>query len=161
MRKRSRQDRLGQLQSLAAGIEQDVSLAPLVIGGVEYDRAALIARLQTSIDAETAVDQKRSELNQALAECRSLRKNEASFLYALRSLTLIIHGHSPVALSRYGLAPHKENPKRTGEQRVLMQAKNLATRKKRGTLGAKKKRAIKGNVAGVVITPVRGREDDE
>jgi hypothetical protein len=58
------------------------------------------------------------------------------------------------ALADLGLKPPKARAPLTAEQKAAAKAKAKATRIARGTTGPKAKKAIKGNVTGVQITPV-------
>jgi hypothetical protein len=59
----------------------------------------------------------------------------------------------PATLADFGLAPRKSNAK-TVQTKATAVAKNLATRKARGTMGKKQKASIKGHVTGIIVTPV-------
>jgi hypothetical protein len=157
-RKRARADLFAQLTALAAGLAKNPAVQT-IFESEPYSAAELGARLQLSVDAEAAVLTKKAELADAIKSARGLRKTELGFVNFIRSLTKFRHTGNATALAEYGMTPPKKNPKRTTEQKLLMKAKNKATREKRGTLGPKKKKAIKGNVTGVVIKPVvRGEE---
>jgi hypothetical protein len=136
---------------------------PVMIAGTTYTTAQLQARVQTSLDAETQVLTAETELNDARASCERVRKSERGFLLTLASLMKSQYGDSELPLAELGLRPKKKPGKRTNEQRLVMSAKNRATRQERGTMSKKQKKAIKGNVTGVVITPIvrKGTDEDE
>src|ERR1700678_2788669 len=143
---------IAKLQNLATGLAKYPIKHTTILAGRDYSTAQLAARLQESIDAEVLVQTKKAELREALAACKKTRKREATFLDQLKSVTITRYGNASAVLQDHGLELKKPNPKRTTEQRLLMKAKNQATRKMRGTLGPKKKKAITGNVTGVIVT---------
>jgi hypothetical protein len=65
-----------------------------------------------------------------------------------------VAGNGTDALAVYGIPPLKARKPLTSEQLAAATAKRDATRKARGTTGKKEKKAIKGAVTGVVVTPV-------
>jgi hypothetical protein len=151
---------IGQLRMLAKGLAKYPPSQPMNLEQVEYDAAAIIQRIQVSIAAEVDVQRKAAALHASVAKCAEIRESEAEFLSAVKLLTLLRLKKNLPALAEHGLSPPKPNPKRTTEQRLLMTAKNHATRKKRGTLSKKQKKAIKGDVTGVTVTPVVRRDDE-
>ena len=67
--------------------------------------------------------------------------------------------HSSEALAEFGLEPKKKRRPATAEEVLVSAAKLRATRAERRTMGKRQKAAIKGNVTGVVITPVTAPTD--
>jgi hypothetical protein len=72
---------------------------------------------------------------------------------AMKTVLVSKYGKSSTKLLKYGFQPAK-TPVRTTTSKSTAVAKAEATREARGTKGKKQKKAIKGNVTGVVITPV-------
>jgi hypothetical protein len=72
----------------------------------------------------------------------------------LRRFLLASFSTAPQTLAEFGLEPPKARKPRTGAENAAAAAKAEATRKARGTVGSKKKLTIKGNVTGVLVTPV-------
>jgi hypothetical protein len=58
------------------------------------------------------------------------------------------------ALADFGLQPKKVAAPRTAQQIAAANAKRAATRAARGVLGSRKRKAVKGDVTGVTVTPV-------
>jgi hypothetical protein len=69
-------------------------------------------------------------------------------------ILIATYGTAVTTLADYGLKPRKARAPQTGEQITAAAAKRTATRKARGTTGKKKKLAVKGDVTGVIVTPV-------
>jgi hypothetical protein len=63
------------------------------------------------------------------------------------------HGTSPEALAAFGLHPKARVPL-TVEAQAAAIAKRAATRAARHTMGSRQKKAVKGDVTGVVVTPI-------
>ena len=57
-------------------------------------------------------------------------------------------------LADFGLAPRKEPAPKTTEEKAAAAAKAKATRQARGTTSKKQKLTVKGNVTGIIVTPV-------
>lgn len=151
---KSRDNALTELRSLLAGLKTNATDHPSTLAGQTYTDGQLIARVQVSLDAEAKVQTLKNDLHDALIECDEVRARETEFLKGVRALVQGRHLGSHTTLQDFGMVPKKPPTKRTGEQRVVMTAKNRATREKRGTLGPKQKAAIRGDVTGVVIEPV-------
>ena len=77
-----------------------------------------------------------------------------AFLVAFVSFVRGTFGESPEVLADFGLLPKKVRKPLTVEQLAAAKAKRAATRKARGTTSKKQKLAVKGDVTGVVVTPI-------
>ena len=150
---KSRDSVLTELRSLLAGLASIETIPTATLASQTYTQEQLLARVQVSIDAETKVQTLAGELRDARIARDAVKQREAEFLSGIRRLVQGWYLGSHVDLHKYGMTPKKPPSKRTGEQRALMTAKNRSTREKRGTLGPKQKKAIHGDVTGVVITP--------
>jgi hypothetical protein len=119
----------------------------------EMTRDQLIAFLQTFV---TAVDLTTSA-HQAWQE--ALQNEHATELVVrpvradIKSTLVGRFGKHSKTLLKFGFAPAKQAATTTKGKSTAV-AKRQATRDARGTKGKKQKLAIKGNVTGVVITPV-------
>jgi hypothetical protein len=69
-------------------------------------------------------------------------------------MLILMFANAPDTLAVFGLKPPKARVPLTTAQRAAKTAKAEATRIARGTASKKQKAAIKGNVAGVTITPL-------
>jgi hypothetical protein len=75
-------------------------------------------------------------------------------LLAYKRLVLAAFANATQTLTDFGLAPPKARAPLTVEQLAARAAKAKATRTARGTTSKKQKLAVKGNVTGVIVTPV-------
>jgi hypothetical protein len=80
------------------------------------------------------------------------------FMVTFVSFVRTAFGNSPEVLADFGVDPKKAPTPLTVEEKVAAAAKRAATRAKRGTTSAKQKKLVKGDVTGVVVTPVTSGE---
>ena len=115
--------------------------------------AAVLGQLQAIVDNRAAV-----VAAQATAKAKVAAEDAAmpaldAILVAFEAFIRFTFGGDPEALADFGLAPHKVPAPLTAEQKAVAAAKREATRKARGTTGAKQKKSVKGNVtAALVVT---------
>jgi hypothetical protein len=96
-------------------------------------------------------------LSEAVAAENERADELRTFVLGLIGLVNFNFGASPSALEDFGRQPPKARTPMTAEQKAIANAKRAATRRARGTMGAKARKAIKGNVdVKLVVTP--GRE---
>jgi len=155
----SRDSVVAELRALRAGLEKNRSADSVNIGGRTYSVSDLIARIDVSLKADADLVMARAALTGALTHQRAIQAGEAVFLAAVWALVKLKYSGLHDKLVDFGLEPKQRQAARTNEQRLVMSAKNRATRTKRGTMSKSRKATIHGDVTGVVITPVkRGRE---
>ena len=92
--------------------------------------------------------------DQCLAEEKAQVPALWAFLSSFVTFVRATYGRSPDQLAQFGLAPPKQRRALTVEEATTKVAKAKSTRKARGTMGKKKKLAIKGDVVGIVTAPV-------
>jgi hypothetical protein len=116
--------------------------ASVVIGGVSYTPAALIAVFQTEVDATSEATMAEALYHQAVRKRRAAGKAAHPVRIALRRFALVQYGDSHAALGDFGFAPDK---KTTKSVKVLVAAadKAKATRAARGTMGKKQRKKVK------------------
>jgi len=103
----------------------------------------------------------RSDVDAAKAATKAKLAAEASQLPALRDLMIAFesylrgaYGSQPDVLADFGLQPKKVRTPATVVAKAAALAKRAATRAARHTMGKVQKQAVKGDVTGVVLTPV-------
>ncbi len=161
MATQSRESVLAELRALDTGVAKNMTGRTIILASESYTTSQLRARIKVSLDAETRVQVAKGELANALRDGKRVRGREAAFLGGLRKLVQTSFSTQLGKLADFAVPPKKRQSPRTTEQRLVMSAKNQATRKERGTLSKKKKKAIRGNVTGVVITPVTSGKNHE
>ena len=153
---RPRDSFVAELRSLQAGIAKHMGAETCSLSGKDYTAADLVARLQVWLDAEILVEAAQARHAEAVAKSDKLRETEGPFARSVRDAFRLRFGHTLTALADFGIAPKKARRAPTNEEELVRIARNNATRVERKTMGKKQKKAIKGNVTGVVITPVTG-----
>ncbi len=101
-----------------------------------------------------AADAAHASLKDAVSALRSTKGKVGPILKDLRRLLVMMYRGDTGLLTDFGIAAPKAPKPRTGEQNAAAAAKAAATREARGTKSPKEKRAIKGNVTGVSVTPI-------
>ncbi len=113
-------------------------------------QSTAMADVVTELKGYEGTYQAEADAKAALAAARQARiKLQPKALPRLRLITEAVKGmmgpNNP-ALTNLGIEPEKVPAPLTAEKQVLKAERNAATRKARGTLGAKQKKAIKGQV---------------
>ena len=150
----TRRDVLAELRSLASGVQKHLTTGPYGIAGQTYTATELLTRVQVSVDSAVRVQEARAALVDALANDSAIHKSEAEFLRSLRNIILGAFSNSSETLAEFALEPKKKRRPLTAEESLEAAAKLRATRAERRTMGKRQRARIKGDVTGVVITPV-------
>ncbi len=147
----SKQARAAQVN---AGIQKHLLPTPSIpLGGSTYSPADLMKLLQGSIDSAKAADATKANWHSAVLAERALDAQLAPLLRELRQYAISVFGATSPVLADFGFAPPK-HVTRTPEEKAVAAAKAKATRAARHTAGKKQKKAVKGNVTGVVMVPI-------
>ena len=140
---------------LIAGVQKNLAnVASVTLASTAYTPAQITTALQTLVSLRAAVDSAKSvvkaKLGAEAAQAPALRK----LMVALIAYVKLTYSESPDVLASFGVEPEKARTPLTTEQQAVAVAKRDATRKARGTTGSKAKKAVKGNVVDLVVTPV-------
>ncbi|MGH7436215.1 MAG: hypothetical protein ACRENE_11125 [Polyangiaceae bacterium] len=150
--KTSLQKRIGDL---VAGTQKHASSTTSVtLGGKAYAAPALVQLLQSLVDALNATAAARAGWQDALAKEHVLHASVLPVVEGYREWVAVTYAGSPALLADYGVSPPRARTPLTAEQKAAASVKRAATRKARGTLGSVQKKAVKGDVAGITVTPV-------
>ncbi len=142
------------LGSLIAGTKLHSSNANITLEGQSFTPQSLIETLESLADALAKGDAAMANWKESLAQVAQTKAKVAPIVAAYRSWLIATNGSTPSILGDYGLAPKKPRTPLTTEQKAAAAAKAKATRSARHTMGTKQKQGVKGNVTGVVVTPV-------
>jgi hypothetical protein len=145
---------LAHVRALIAGTSKQFPNGQLTFGNVAYTAASLIGLLQSLVDAIVAGDAARSSARDALRAERETETKVGPVVRAYKRFLIATFGSATQILAEFGLEPPKAPKPRTAEGIAAAAAKGRATRKARGTVGKRKKLAVKGDVTGVIVTPV-------
>jgi hypothetical protein len=142
-------------EQLAAGTQKHFSTMPqMIVGGAAVTPTQAETQLNALAALRNDVTAARITLKAKLAAERAQIAALRTFLVAYVAYVRATFGNSPDVLADFGLLPKKAATPLTGEQQAAAAAKRRATREARGTKGKKARLAVKGNVTGVVVTPL-------
>jgi hypothetical protein len=152
--KQNRNSEMAADQKLIDGLTKHAATLPsFVIAGVSTTTTNVITKLQARIAAEEAVQPARATWLAAVAQARSEIAATKSVVSAVKQAILSAFAGQADMLADFGLTPRKARVV-SPEQKVAAAAKSKATRAARHTAGSVQKKAVKGGVTGVVVTPV-------
>jgi hypothetical protein len=143
-----------RVSSLIAGTQKHTPTGPLTFGGATYDATSLVQTLQSLNNAIVASDAAKAKWNDALKITQDEHAKVDPIIGSYQSYLVSLLGNAPSTLADYGLAPRKVRTPLTSEEKAAAAAKGAATRVARHTMGTVQKKGVKGNVTGVVVTPV-------
>jgi hypothetical protein len=145
---------------LIAGTQKRLaSTGQLRFAGKTFTPSQVEAQLQALVtlraDAEAAKALARAKVAAQRAQLPALR----AFVQAFAAVIKAQYGTEPDVLADFGLEPRKAPTPLTPEQKTAAKAKRAATRKARGIIGSRKRAAVKGDVTGVIVTPVTAADE--
>ena len=118
--------------------------ASLPVGSTTVTPADIVKVLQDRVDAGQTVLTAEAARTTAVKADRDKRAQTAAFVQSLRRMVQGMLSQSPDTLATFGLKVLK-TAKKTVDVKATSLAKSKATRKARGTMGKKQKKAVKGN----------------
>jgi hypothetical protein len=151
---KSRSSKVSQLSALSTGIPELCAGHTFVLESVSYSATEAAALASDLLAAETEVAQTLASYHDAVRNCAAVHKKNDPLLKLLRTLLTSSFSNAPSKLETLGLPVPKTPSPLSIEANLGKAAKNRAMRVARGTKGKRQKAAIKGDVKGVVITPV-------
>jgi hypothetical protein len=131
------------------------STTKITIAGQTHSVREAIAIYQAVIDLRTALRDKRTEEKQAQVDSRAADTACKAFDQGVKAWAVTTFPAGSKQREGFGATRKKRAPL-TAEERVAAKEKARATRKARGTKGPKEKLTVRGDVSGVVVTPVGG-----
>ncbi len=145
---------LAHLQALMAGTNKHFPNASFMLDNTTYSAASIVALLQSHADAIAASEAAHASARDAVLALRAAEARVGPVTQAYKRLLRTMFGKATQTLADFGVQPARERTPLTSAQNAAAVAKRKATRAARGTVGKKKKLAVKGDVTGVVVTPV-------
>jgi len=159
MAKNTKSTQIALAKQLIAGTSQHLAnTSQLGFASATFTPAQVIASLQTLIDLRQGVDTAKATAKARLAEEKAKAPALRSFMAALESFVKVTFGNSPDVLADFGLHPRKARAPLKGTAKAAAAAKSKATRSARNTMGSQQRKAVKGDVTRVVVTPVVATE---
>jgi hypothetical protein len=157
-RSRSKAAALAFVQALIAGTKLHLPNGQFTLGGTAFTSTTLLQFLQGLVDALSAAIAEQARATDVLAASRAMEAKVAPVIRDFRRLVLATFPGATQTLADFGLTPPKAPTPRTTETNAAAKAKAKATREARGTVGSRKRLAVKGNVTGVLVTSVTAPE---
>ena len=151
---RSKAAALAHVQAIIAGTTKHFPNGSFTFGNTTYTSASLIQAFQGLASAMQARNAAETGAKDALTAEQAAQAQIGPILRAYERLVLATFASASQTLADFGLTPPKARTPLTTQQLAAQAAKAKATRIARGTTSRKKKLAIKGDVTGVVVTPV-------
>ncbi len=142
------------LTSLVAGTQKNLPNGTFTLNGQSYTSSSLTSLLESVSAALAKTSAAEATWHDTLQQERTLRSQVAPVLAAYTNLLHATYGSSPAILAEYGLTPRKARAPLTAKKQAAAAAKSAATRQARHTMGSQQKKDVKGNVTGVVVTPI-------
>ncbi|HTB75774.1 MAG TPA: hypothetical protein VK762_21140 [Polyangiaceae bacterium] len=124
---------------------------PLLGGSFTPDQVT--SKLQMLVDLRSDVDASRASTKAKIANETAQMPALRTFKSAYRTYIKAAFGSSPDVLADFGITPKAREPL-TVEAKAAAAAKRASTRAARHTMGSDQKKAIKGDVTGVLVTPI-------
>ena len=141
-------------EQLIAGTNKHLAnTAQVMVAGGSFTPAQVMAKLQSLVTLRRDVEAARASSKARLAAEKADMPPLRIFLDAFVTFVKGAFGTQPDVLADFGLHP-KARAQLTVEQKTAAAEKRKATRKARHTMGSKQRKTVKGDVTGIVVTPV-------
>jgi hypothetical protein len=135
---------------IIAGIAQHLqNVASISLLGTSYAPSDLTKAFQAQISALATLAALKAQVTAAVAASHSQEVTLSALSTALKTYLVNANGKASPVLTDFGFAPRKAAP-RNPVSKVIASAKNLATRKERGTMGSVQKAKITGTVPATI-----------
>ena len=139
---------------LVAGTQKHAPNGPLTLGSTSFTAPSLEQTLQSLVDATIAADAARAAWQDALGKMKATRANVVPVMQDYAAWVAVTYRSTPSTLADFGVAPRKARTPLTSSEQAVAVAKRLSTRAARNTVGKVQKKAVKGDVTSVTLTPV-------
>jgi hypothetical protein len=140
-------------QQLIAGTAKLDATKSIPLAGHDYTPAELTTALNRVVTLRESVDTAKAATKDPLAAEKAEMPALRALMSALIAYAKVVFRDQPTLLEAFGIHPKVRTPL-TVEQKAAAAAKRKATRAARNTMGPVAKKAVKGNVVGVTVTPV-------
>jgi hypothetical protein len=152
--KQSKANALAHVQALIAGTQKHFPNGSFTLGNTAYTTASLVQAFQGLADVLTALNAAQARAKDAVTALRTEETKVAPLERVYTSFLRATFSTATAQLADFGLRPPKARTPIASEKRAAATAKARATRKARGTTSKKQKLVVKGDVTGVIVTPV-------
>ncbi len=143
-----------QYQALITSIPKYCANTVFSIAGQTFTAAQAVALVQSLLDASAATAAAKAAAKEAVTAEETAIAQSAHLVQGIRQSVELAYCNSPTTLTAFDIQPRKSRKPLSTEARAVATAKLRATRAARGTTSKRQKAAIRGDVTGVIITPV-------
>ena len=140
--------------ALIAGTQKHAPSGPLTLGSASFTAQSLEQTLQSLVDAIAAADAARAAWQDALGKMKATRANVVPVMQDYAAWVAVTYRSTASTLSDFGVTPRKGPTPLTSSEQAVAVAKRKSTRAARSTMGPVQKKAVKGDVTSVTLTPV-------
>jgi hypothetical protein len=142
-------------KQLIAGADKHLPKATQVaLVGSSFTPDQIASKLQMLVDLRSDVESAQATAKAKIAVETANTPALRTFMSALVSYVKAAYGTSPDVLADFGISPKARTPL-TVEAKAAAVAKSAATRAARHTMGTRQKKGVKGDVTGIILTPVK------
>jgi hypothetical protein len=152
--KPNKAEALAQVQAIIAGTLKHFPNGSFTLGNTAYTTATLVEALRVLENALVALNAAHVSVKDAVSTLSSVEAKAAPLLRDYRRFVLSTFSTATQQLADFGLQAPKARKPLDSAKRAAATAKLRATRSARGTTSKKRKLAVKGDVTGVVVTPI-------
>jgi hypothetical protein len=145
---------IAEFQTVINVLQEDYPGKSFQLGGKLWKTNDLVSAFQAAIDAINAGNADRIAWQASVANQQATNALARSLFAALRGYIAVADGRKSEAYKTFGFAPAPAPA--SPATKVAAVAKNLATRKARGTLGKRQRKAVTGVVTPAPSQPVAG-----
>jgi len=141
-------------QQLIAGTAKHLTTAtPVAFLGGSFTPAQITTELDQVATLRSAVNTAKAAVIAKLATEKADLPSLRTFIAAYNAYLKVTFGSSPDVLADFGMVPKARSTPTTATKAAAV-VKRTATRAARHTMGTKQKKAVRGDVTGVTLTPV-------
>ncbi|MGH7434601.1 MAG: hypothetical protein ACRENE_02925 [Polyangiaceae bacterium] len=142
-------------QQLIAGTARHLGhVTSVMLLGTSYTPAELMAELRRTGTLHADLDAANAKTAATLEARDAGMATIRPLMQAIVAYAKVTYGNQPDILGDFGVHP-KAPRTLTVEEKTAAATKRLATREARGTKGSVQKKAIKGDVAGIVVSSIK------
>jgi hypothetical protein len=142
------------VQQLVTGTAKHLTSAtPAAFLGGSFTPADITAKLDQVVTLRSDVNTAKAAVKAKIALESTNLPALHTFVSAYKAYLRVAFGTSPDVLADFGLAPKARSTPTTATKAAAV-VKRSATRAARHTMGGVQKKAVKGDVTGIVVTPV-------
>jgi hypothetical protein len=142
-------------EQLIAGTNKHLAgVTRVMVAGGSLTPSQVTSQLQEIVNLRADVDTAKAVTKAKLAAEKADMPRLRVFLDAYVTFVKAAFGTSPDVLADFGVQPKKAAAPATVTAKAAAAAKRKATRAARHTMGTQQRKAVKGDVTGIVVTPI-------